>query len=331
MHTSSLITTLLFFTLSCNTSTFGMITYKDLEHPDIGPHIYKHLSPEDRADCRLVCKKWADGNDQPQFMPDSIEKQYDAMMEKKGKIDHQLIFLNLISENDLNAVKWLSYRGRNKHLNTCLYCNDIKIDIMMIAIHNKTREMARFLCEIHPDYRNTKDDWKIHYKTITAPHELQQYMYPSHDRDFSFIPYIIAVLSDNSFKLQRLYTQKIPTKIGNRLLIGLCPKNNAFQCFNFLLTNQDAQQRIKEGSWLLNCLTDSLENNHQKIIEVLIKSKLYNINETVTENKTILDYYNQKEQLPNRTNALIILKDLGAKTSKEIEQEKRNADNCIIQ
>src|SRR5260221_11653358 len=94
--------TILFLTLSSLT-TFGMIPLTDT--PDINKKIYDALSPEDRDDCRLVCKKWAFQNSHYDFMPDSIEKQYDIMMKKTRHIKRSFIFFNLIYKNDLNAVE----------------------------------------------------------------------------------------------------------------------------------------------------------------------------------------------------------------------------------
>jgi hypothetical protein len=310
-----------------------------LVHSDIGPHIGKNLSPEDIDDCRLVCKNWARKSKKWQFMPDSIEKEFDIMKKKTGKIDRQLILLNLISENDLNAINWILCVTNKKSISSTLYLTKtLTIDITMIAIHNQNREMMKSLCEIHQKYKDM--NWKICYKTITAPNELQQCLYPSHDRDFSFIPYALAILYDKISKLEQLYAQKVPTKEGQLILINLCPAINSFQCLNFLLTHQQAQQMIKEKKeFNLFCfLITALTYNHQEIIEILINNKLYNINATAfKDNTTILDQYNFNDKLQNRENAKVILKRLGAKTTQELQQEKaleqkrRDTENCTIQ
>ncbi len=320
------------FLILSSLPTFGMIP-PFTQNSDLNKKIYDDLSPEDKDDCRLVCKKWAFAEPNLDFMPDSIEKQYDLMIKKTRHINRTFIFFNLIYKNDLNAVKWLSY-GKRKNA----VCIDVSfldilrkpftIDMTMIPIHNKNREMLRFLYNAHPDYND--QNWKTYHKTITAPQELQQCLCPSHDRDFSFIPYIIAVLSDDFDKLKQLYAQKIPTKNGQFILLDICAKPNAFKCLNFLLTNKEAQQILKENE---NCrlfvlLQRALEYNHPEIVHALIKSKLYVINETrFRSNSTLLDQYNWDNTLKNRENAIIFLKSLGAKTREEIEQEKK----CIIQ
>jgi hypothetical protein len=307
---------------------------------DMNKKLCNLLSPEDRDDCRLVCKKWATKSPDWQFMPDTLEKKYDAVMKNRGKIDRNLIFFNLIYENDLNAVEWLYMFGK-KNIDVRIPVIDtLSMDVTMIALHNKSHEMMRLLCEMHPEYYN--QNWKTLYKTITAPENLQlclypsnqRYLYPHSDRNFSFIPYIITTFSNSSRRLKQLYAQKIPTKKGQSILIKLCAKQNAFRCLSFLLTNKEAQQIIMEkqdnlyGNEYLFCFLEiALSHNHHAIMHTLIQSKLYDINDMIfAQNSTVLDQYNIKERA-NGDNAKIFLKSLGAKTKQELEQERK----CTIQ
>ncbi len=327
MRTSLLIIALPLLALSSLT-TFSMIPFT--KNPDMNKKICDYLSPEDRDDCRLVCKRWATKNNQWRFMPDSIEKKYDIVMKNRGKIDRNLIFFNLIYENDLNAVEWLCMLGKNNLKVRIAVIDTLMMDVTMIALHNNNPEMMRLLCKMHPEYNNK--NWKNLYKTITAPKDLQLCLYPHCDRDFSFIPYIVTTFSNSSRRLKQLYTQKIPTKEGQSILIRLCAERNAFRCLSFLLTNEEAQQimmaKEDNSNYLWKFLYTALTHNHHEIIHTLIQSKVYDINEVrFMGNSTILDQYNLDDRRTNCENSKNFLKSLGAKRSQELEQEKK----CVIQ
>lgn len=208
------------------------------------------LPKEDIADMRLVCKEWApkdlNWKDKPHwtFMPDDVEEEHNNIMKKKCKIDgidQTVLLFHFTIKNNFEAVQWITH---NTHTLQGMRHNTRQwfIDSCMIAIHNKNHEIARFLIETDSRYAN--NNWKFHYNNITIPEIFQNYLYPHDNRNFSFLFYLIAVLTDNAHDLEKLYLQKIPTYEGREFLIKEAKRHNATECLKILSKTEEELKKL---------------------------------------------------------------------------------------
>jgi len=330
----------LFFvtTLTCsiffyNTVMLGMTSATTLGHPDITSNLFPYLDKEDQDDFRLVCKDWANKGPIWNFMPDSVEKEYDRIIKRKRTIsiiDQKLILFFLASENDFNAVQWI--HNSNKNItNDGLwienkYITKTAIDAHMFALHNKNCEMAKMLITAHKDYKN--QNWKTCYKTISLPKNFLQCLPSSHDRDFSFLPYIVAMFLDNADKLKQLYLQQIPTSLGQNILLLKCAQYNASCALNVILENEAAQKLVKKDNVYL--FTHALNYKTKEVAQKLVEKNLYDLNKVIDKKKTILDIYYYDDEYKDNKEAQTILENLGAKTWDDLELEKDDYRCCCL-
>lgn len=333
MHTPRFTIAILFLTLFSHTPTFGMITYKDLEHPDIRQHIFKNL-PENELSVRLVCKNWAQKNDQWKFMPDSVEREYDRCVKRKGILksnDKATILFILTAKNDFEAVQWLLPITNNSGISLMDSDKDEYIDIpfTMIAIHNNNANIAQLLinnCDLYKDL-----DWKHCYDTITVPDKIATCLPINNNRDFSFLFYLIAAWSDNNDYLQQLYAQKKPTYQGQEVIIAESLRYNAQNCFTYLLAKKTTKKIIQKNSFFF--FMAALNNNTKELPQMLIKNKLFQLNKPLRPRITALDIcedtvllyrMNGDNKKADRSlKKVAILKELGAKTYAQIQKEEK--------
>src|SRR5579863_6558917 len=117
--------TIVLFALVYNATIFGMhqqlITYnqepftiffcsKHLTADIMENTLAPKLSKKNIVDLRLVNRALAKKNPQWEFMPDSVEKEIDAMKEKYRRITSQmktLLLCKFAYENNNKAVQWL--------------------------------------------------------------------------------------------------------------------------------------------------------------------------------------------------------------------------------
>lgn len=330
MDKTFLATTILFSALCTYSATFSMISSTTLGHNDIRQHIC--LCPEDKDDFRLVCRDWARKNSYWKVMPDSVEKEYDKIIKKKrvmSSVDQTLILYSRAADNDYNAIEWITRYSNKKILQGKLkmhgkYIGECLINSAMLAIHNKNREMAELLINANESYKDKT--WKTYYKTITIQDRLG-----SHDRDFSFIPYMIAIILDNNDKLRALLLRTMPNpeiqttspnQSGIEILLELSMIYNAADCLDTLLYNAPAQKIIKKDRMFF--FTTAINHYAQAAAQKLINYNLFSIN-TIFKNKTtILDCYLHDNKYKKDTKIHAILRALGAKTYKEL-------NICVIQ
>jgi hypothetical protein len=336
MHTPRLTIAVPFLALFSHLSIFGMISATQLGHSDIRQHIYKHLPKEDQDDFRLVCKGWACKRDNWKFMPDSIEREYDNIIKKRKTVkifDKNIILFSRTYENDLDAIQWILHTqpcdGKITVKTSKPLSSSCTLYAYMLAIHNNKPDIARLLIEAHKKDKNQY--WKTCFKTISVPKNIEQCLYPSHDRDFSFIPYIIAVFLYNADNLRQLYPQTTVTDMGQKTLLVLAIQHNALNCFEVLLENETVKKLIRKER--LNFFNCALLNNAKEIAQKLIENKLYNINDLVYNNTTILDRYYCDDKLKNRKYVHVLLDELGAKTLQDLEINaiNRYCPYCYIQ
>lgn len=298
---------------------FGMLNEKQLTLDGIRNHdvytmILKRLHKKDQADMRLVCKAYACKGPNWTFMPDNLEKKYDKKRKQKNKcksLDSISILFDCTTEDDLESIQWIidnlpfQYRyirlgntGIKPHPQRSLYPS-------MIAIQKNKPEIARLLFESehHPQYRS----WKSYYDEISVPNHIRQCLYTDTNRDFSFLFYLNAVWSDNVNNLKKLYEQKIPTNTGQTILIRHCFEDNAQYCCAFLLT----QETIKEIIHKYNTefFTEAIETYRKEIPKKLLEEKLFDLNGSIGNNQTILDYYYDNKN----AKAIALLETLGAR------------------
>jgi len=335
MNKSFFTTTVLMLVSFPHISTFGMEPQTQLtidsirKHTDIGKILTNQLGEEDRADMRLVCKDWASKNKDWLFMPDSIEKKYDKIIKRKitvTPIHKKIILFSLAAEKDFKGTQWIIHNkndGDRLSLHNPWLTNKCKLSAYMVAVHNHDPEMARLLFESNA---TSKDRcWKTYYNTITIPQEIEQCLYPSHNRDFSFLLYLTAVLMDNTHNLKKLYSHKVPTTLGQTLLIHYSLKHNAHKCFKELLTNKAIKEIIAKHRFHFFEL--AISSQQEKLPRILIKKKLFYLNAMVIgggytkENPgTILDYYYSNEELKKDYKAIELLIHFGAKQWKDVSQ-----------
>lgn len=354
MHTPRFSMAIPFLTLFSHLSTFGMITYKDLEHPDIRQHIHKNL-PEKELSVRLVCKNWAQKNDQWKFMPDSVEREYDICVKRKGILDREdkvTILFILTAKNDFEAVQWLLPITNSSGISLVhnLDANDrIDIPFTMIAIHNNNADIAQLLinkcdlCKNKCDF--CKDlNWKYYYDTITVPDTIATCLPINNNRDFSFLFYLIAAWSDNDDYLKQLYAQKKPTHQGQQLVIQECLRRNAQNCFTSLLAKKTTKKIIQKDAFLF--FMAALNSNTRESPYMLIKNKLFQLNKPVSARLTALDMCEDtltlyldsgdNEKFDHYLKKVVILKQLGAKTWAQIQKEEKKEiefkypNTCVI-
>jgi hypothetical protein len=289
MNTSFFSTRVLFLALLPNAITFGMIRdIQPINTDDISLRICKNLSERHQKKCynnaRLVCKALARKRPNWTFMPDSVEKQYDTMIEKHETIASSKfpILFTLTSENDFNAVKWITHTQNYSYGINLEGDSSCKISAPMFAIHNNNRDIASFLIEANKYYRPY--DWQHYYDTITVPDSIEKCLSASHNRDFSFLLYLVAVFLDDANKLKHLYSEKIPTETGQKLLLYTCCHNDSLDCFDFLLTHDSPQEIIKNKRFKL--LTMAFEDGQEEFAQKLLE-KFYDLNEL----KLLMNFY----------------------------------------
>ena len=309
-------TTMIFLTLFYNNSILGMkckrnaITISStptiddiLGQEDVGKYLANTLPTEDRADLRLVCKKWASKDLEWNtianwiFMPDGVEKEHDRVIKKNGKIDFpnkKAIFFLCAAHNDFEAITWLL--SHEKAINSDLKIQGngkidsreisykCEISAPMLAIHNKKYDLAKLLFTTHNKYRDK--NWKTCYKEVVLPTDLQKCLFPSHNQDFSFLFYITAVWSDNAEELKKLYSQKTPTSLGQTILVAESYKYNSFNCFDIIISNKIGKEVIKNN---LPYVTPMLANNAE-ITEIMVKEKAI----CITTIGSLLNEYSRK-------------------------------------
>src|SRR5258708_3153380 len=287
---STILCSILFF----NSTTRGMIPAISLGHSDIRKNIFHYLDKEDQDDFRLVCRDWARKGSNWQFMPDSVEKEYDKFIQKTGAIslvEQKFILFFLASEDDFDAVQWInnskkSITDRGIEIKNKYIPNTI-LDIPMFALHNKNREMAKILIIADKTYKN--QNWKTCYKTIKLPKTLLQCLPSSHDRDFSFLPYIVAVRLDKADKIKQLYAKQIPTNLGQNILLLRCVRDNASDALDVILENETAQNLVKKDDVFF--FSSALRGKSKEVAQKLIENNLYDLNKVIDKKKTILDLY----------------------------------------
>lgn len=314
---------ILFFILLYGAPAFSMTIDTILEHTDLSRQLISKVPHEDYADMRLVCKKWAARGRNgelmphwqsiPQFMPDSVEKDYDNIIKRKQtffSVHRQVILFDLI--NDDNAVQWIVNSGISTTGIKLTYRplkNPCLLSAPMLAKHYNKPETARLLIEADKKYKD--QHWKTVYDTITIPKEIEDCLYPSNPHDFSFIPYLSAIWLDKSKKFEKLYKEKKPTMLGQNTLIISCLVNNSVKCFKVLLKHKSTKAIINKDRPYFFML--AIETNSKKLPKKLINKKLFSINETIYyDPMTMLDYY-QKNFKDNKQ-AQTLLISLGAKT-----------------
>ena len=276
---------------------------------------------------RLVCKAWARKNPGWQFMPDSVEEKYDKIIKKEctfTSIYKNIILFSLTSEKDFEGAQWIIHNkinGDELYLHNKWLTNKCTLSASMMAVHNKDPEMARLLFESNATSKG--HCWKNYYNTITIPQQIEQCLYPSHKRDFSFLFYLTAVWIDNAHNLKKLYSHKIPTFLGQTLLINYCLRHNAQKCFKELLTHKNTKTIIRLYS--IDFFKFAIGSHQEKLPQIFIKKKLFDLNRPVfideytRENKgTILDHYYSDGKLKKDYKAIALLIHLGAKQWKDI-------------
>jgi hypothetical protein len=301
--------TIVLFALVYNATIFGMhqqlITYnqepftiffcsKHLTADIMENTLAPKLSKKNIVDLRLVNRALAKKNPQWEFMPDSVEKEIDAMKEKYRRITSQmktLLLCKFAYENNNKAVQWLI------HVNTPnieILLNGIGINPSMFALHNNNDNMQKLLIESNEEYfvaLNRNLPWKVCQKTIRPPTEIKRALYPSNAHDFSFLPYMIVVPFDDQNALKQLYLKQIPTYSGQKILIELALQYNAHNCFGFFLENETAKEVIKEEPFYY--FNDAVVGNHKQIAQQLIDHELYDMHEKDSmTGETILNLYN---------------------------------------
>lgn len=166
-------------------------------------------------------------------MPDDVEQEHDKIMKKKHKIndlDQIALLFHFTIKNNFKAVQWIRF-NTNTRTGIMNKSPEWAICPCMIAIHNKNPELACFLIETNKKYNN---NWKFYYNNIIIPETLQNYLYPHGNRNFSFLFYFIAVLTDNTHDLKKLYAQQIPSKEGQEFLISEAKWINSTDCLKIL-------------------------------------------------------------------------------------------------
>jgi hypothetical protein len=302
-----------------------------LNNKDIELEIITKIAPQDFPDMRLVCKKWAargiDGEVKKnwQFMPDSIEQHYDKTVQR---YDHcsplykTIILWDLV--NNHKAVKWIAYRNpfiTKIHLQNKWITTPCELSAAMLAIHYNQPKIVRLLIETDPFYEN--QHWKDVSKTMTIPKKVEECLPHDSDHDsshnFSFILYLTATFLDDTHNLEKLYKIKKPTDLGQDTIITLCLEYNSIHCFKFLLTKKSTQTRIRKHNGYF--FKKAIDYNHPEAAKQLIHKKLFSLKNTWCingENMTILDFYYKNEEYKNNTQAHTLLRNLGAKTWKEL-------------
>jgi len=256
---------------------------------------------------------------------DSVEREYDKIIKKKGFIDNlDKIFIQcaLTSENDSDAIQWIIHSSKNKLAGINLFQNKYvtskcQIYLPMFAIHNKNREMAKILLTADSYYKNK--NWKEQYKTITPPKKLIDCLPSSHNHDFSFLVYIIAAMFDKADKLQQLYTQQIPTNLGQSILIEKCAASDASCALDIILKNESARNLVKEDNIFF--FAHAFKYKSEEVAQKLIENNLYDINKIIRQ-ETLLDRYSQEDKCEENKENRKFLEKLGAKTWREVQAEQ---------
>ena len=333
-----------FLTLSFIYPLFGMTIDNLLQHKDITPLIINKLHKEDLMDMRLVCKKWAhrtiDGAVMPnwQLMPDTIEKRYDSLGKQKENpstyysnfissplhlFNKKIILFDLI--NDLNAVQWITDRDLGPHsfiIRSTFFSDQIILPLHVLAVQPK---IARLLIEKNKDYTN--QCWENVYDTTIVPKIIRECLLIDNDHDFTFIRYLVAIIVDSPQDLTSFYKTKKPTKLGKNLLIENCLYHGAKNCFKMLIEHRSIKKYFKQNRVRFFLMALSAKN--KCCIDIILKKKLFKLEVILPGDQTILDcVVQQKYSEHSEENKEIIglLKILGAKTYKEIYNEKR----CMI-
>ncbi len=168
----------------------------------------------------------------------------------------------------------------------------------------------------------------MYHKTLTVPKQIEYCLYPGENRNFSFILYLTATWLDNKHNLEKLYHHKIPTTLGQAVIINACLYQNAIKCFKFLSRHKATRKTIKNDN--IDYFICAINQGHTKLTKIFIKEKLYPINGTFKQNNkkvTMLDYYYQHETYKNNTQAHGLLQSLGAKTYKELYPARAKRTN----
>lgn len=309
----------------CAMLTKKQLTIDDiLTHQDIPQIFFKFVHKKDRADIRLVCKKWApidvNGKIRPnwQFMPNNLKKKYETKRQQRNNWHNMSVFTITIlfdctNEEDLESIQWIIHNIPTKSSGILLKVESYNSSLYpaMIAIQNKKPELARLLIEskYHPENKF----WKDFYDKAPVPKYIEQCLYTTKNRDFSFLLYLNAVWSDNAKILTKLYKQKIPTETGQKILITQSLEDNAIQCFTFLLIQKNTKKIIREND--IQLFKKAVITYRKELPQKLLKAKLFYLNGTLgNEHKTILDYYYEQKN----SKAIALLLDLGAKRYQDI-------------
>jgi hypothetical protein len=312
-------------------SAASMTMNKLFEQKDVVQELINRIPREDFPDMRLVCKKWAqrgvDGiiKKNWQFMPDSVEKHYDHIIKqnKEFKSVHKMMILFDLVNND-DAVVWMVNRNTNKGIQLNYFSTPCVVTAAMLAIHYEQPETARLLIETNEKHY-ANQNWKdLYHKTLTIPQQIEECLSPGHNRDFSFIPYLTAAWFDNEHNLKKLYEHKIPTILGQSLIIDTCLRDNAIQCFTYLASHKKTKEAIRKKVTVFFML--AIDENNPKLAKIFLKKKLFNINRYYEKKHnektvltTLLDFYLQNKKYENNEQAHALLRSLGAKTYQEIQ------------
>lgn len=332
MNKTFVIISITLHALCYHSSAASMTMNKLFEQKDVVQELINRIPREDFPDLRLISKKWAaiqlNGKFDPnwQLMPRIVEKHYDKLIKRKKNSQPSyktIILFDLINEPE--AVQWIVSRSP-EHIQTVFEDKSLPtpctLSAIMLALHYKKDETARLLIESSECYKN--QHWKTIYKTLTIPKEIEECLYPANNRDFSFILYLTAIWLDDAHNFEKLYEHKIPTILGQSLIIDTCLRDNAIQCFTYLASHKKTKEAIRKKVTVFFML--AIDENNPKLAKIFLKKKLFNINRYYEKKHnektvltTLLDFYLQNKKYENNEQAHALLRSLGAKTYQEIQ------------